>query len=287
MGRAPHVRAHSKEAGEPWEKPRPGKCMERSSQPLGLIHRRSLTLGPLPWPTGEAEAPPRIEQIPTGRPCLGPGVPEPQDRSPSSRQLETGSPAYGGEGITGTLCGQRGRQSNTLGEAGAVGRAGGACCWQALCVEQRGFKSGSSVEVGCSLAGGAQYWGWGCGPVPVTASTPRRTPAPPQGSPEPPGGRVRDPSGGGILHPWGPADSSGNHRNPAGLGWADLSHWQGRRKPSRPRPAPSLTPAWPLVAFRRQHGGLHNAAWAEWTPRFGGSLFSQPRHGSALCRPEH
>lgn len=38
------------------------------------------------------------------------------------------------------------------------------------------FKSGSGVGVGCSLVGGAQRWEWGCGPVPVTASTPEEHP---------------------------------------------------------------------------------------------------------------
>lgn len=75
-----------------------------------------------------------------------------------------------GEACEGTLCGQRGRQVTPW--AGWRRGQGWGCVLLAgaACGAER-FKSGSSVEVGCSLAGGAQYWEWGCGPVPVIAST--------------------------------------------------------------------------------------------------------------------
>lgn len=105
-------------------------------------------------------------------------------------------------------------------------------------MERRG-----SVQVRVRRGSGLQPSGWcpalgvGLWACPRDGANSGGAPlVPPQGSPELLGQRggprsLKDPLGGAVLHPRGPADSSGS-RNPAALGWADLSHWQGRRRPS-------------------------------------------------------
>ena len=105
--------------------------------------------------------------------------------------------------------------------------AAGRCCVWSGEVQVRVWR-GSGVQPSgwCPVLGGGL---WAC---PCDSVYPGGAPLlPPQGSPEPPGGCIRDPLGGGVLRPRSPADSSGS-RNPGALGWADLSHWQGRRKSS-------------------------------------------------------
>ena len=162
---------------------------------------------------------------PTDQLCPGPGVPESQDRNSEQCWPETALP------------GER-RAVDAPWAAGTVGRAGGACHGQVPCMERRG-----SVQVGVWRGSGLQPSGWcpalgvGLRACPCDGVDSGGAPlVSPQGSPELPGGRggprsLRDPSGGAVLHPRGPAYSSGS-RNPAALGWADLSRWQGRRRPS-------------------------------------------------------
>lgn len=210
-----------------------GSCiqvtMQRNSQPLNT----SVQDGPaacqaLPWPCRWGHRP-GIRADSTGLWDLQTGC----AWDPGSQGHRTGARAAASLRQRALPAAGRGMRVDALWAAWrapwaelGVCAAGRCCVWSGE-VQVRVWR-GSGVQPSgwCPVLGGGL---WAC---PCDSVYPGGAPLlPPQGSPEPPGGCIRDPLGGGVLRPRSPADSSGS-RNPGALGWADLSHWQGRRKSS-------------------------------------------------------